>query len=88
LYFSSSLSAAQPLEHEEKIYLKPNQVQIDEHGIFVDLSNQAVSVTGIHLDEFGLYVLTSEYRLDALEAIILPTGTASVMSPDAHITDE
>lgn len=63
LYFSSSLSAAQLPEHEEKIYLKPNQIRIDEHGIFVDLPNRAVSVTGIHRDGNGIYVLASEYRL-------------------------
>ena len=65
LYFSTSLSAEEPLEHEEKIYLKPNQIRIDERGIFVGLSNsnQAVTVTGIHRDGNGLYVLASEYKL-------------------------
>jgi hypothetical protein len=59
----SGLSAEEFARHEKKIYLNSNQVQIDKDEIFVNLSNQFVSVERIHRDRNGIYILTSDYRL-------------------------
>ncbi len=59
LFYFSNIFAVQK---EHKIYIQPDQVRIEHHGIFVDFPNQSLDVLAIHRDSIGTYVMTSEYR--------------------------
>ena len=59
----SNIFAAQEISKESKIYIQPNQIQIEHDGMFVVFPTQSVDVSAIHRDAIGIYVMQSEYRL-------------------------
>ena len=50
-------SFAHEITTEQKIYVKPKQIQFKENEIFVKLGKELVTVSSIATDSVGLYVM-------------------------------
>ncbi len=63
LFCYNSLSAEQEIKEEQKIYIQPVQIRVEQHGIFVEFPTKSVNVLAIHHDSIGTYIMTTEYKL-------------------------
>lgn len=78
MLFGSSSSYAQEQPQQDKIYIHPDQIQMGERIICVNIDGQKYDMSAIHRDTQGIYiVLREEYSPNEFPIPFCPRGHVS-----------
>ena len=63
---------------QEKTYVHLDQIHIDEEGIFVQIDNEWIPISGVYFDHSGLFIQNVELRGNPSSWVCSNCGTSNL----------
>ena len=63
---------------QEKTYVHLDQIHIDEEGIFVQIGNEWIPISGVYFDHSGLFIQNVELRGNPSSWVCSNCGTSNL----------
>lgn len=66
---------------ENKVYLKPGNIQIAQNGIFIMIDGQLMPIDHLEMDQEGVYFEPHRMRIENCETCGLPIAFGKCVNP-------